>query len=158
MKYTQFFPYGIALGSADSRPVFLMKDEAKIQTLAIWLTPIETTMAVAGLNVSNSGSEPHTLLHRLLTEIRWVEPEAHFSEVQGHHQYLDLRFRTQGGSQIIKMRADEAMSACVAIKCKFFASDEFVKKSRDLHGDMHLLEAGIKAHPSLKDRMHNYLM
>ena len=158
MKYIQFFPFGIALGSPDSRPVLLMKDEAKIQTIAIWLTPIETTMAVAGLSVSNAGTEPHTLLHRVLMELRWQEPEAYFTDVQGHHQYMELRFKTKEGSQVLKLRSDEAMSACVAIKAKFYATEEFLEKSRNLHGDISLLEAGIKAHPQLKDRLHNYLM
>ncbi len=155
---TQFFPFGISLGSPETRPVLLLKDEKQSQTLAVWLTPIETTMAVAGLNVTNAGVEPHTLLHRILTEIKWENPEVYLNEVQGHHQYMELRFNTLTGPRSLKLRADENMSACVAIRCKFFGSPEFVKRSRDLHGDMTLLEAGIRAHPKIKDKTHNYLM
>lgn len=158
MNLMEFVPFGLSFATVDSRPVFLLKTEDEKQTLPIWLTSIEAAMMVAGLNVGNSGREPHTLLHQVLAESQWSQPEARFLTLQGHHQYLELVFHTSFGRRQLRLRADESMSACVSIGCRFFASDEFVAATRDAMGDMALIEVGLQAHPQIRSRGHHYLM
>ena len=157
-KWTQFYPFGISLSAPGSRPVLLLKDEDKTQTLAIWLTPIEATMAVAGLNMSNAGTEPHTLLHRMMMELNWKNAECYFTEIVGHHQHVELKFKSAQGMNSFRLRADENMSACLALNAKFFAHDEFIQKSKQTEGELTLLEQGLKAHPALLDKGHSFLM
>jgi len=59
-----------------------------------------------------------------------------FKEVRGHHQFVELHF---GGTKKLKKldaRADDAISFCLRAGCRFFATIDYIEKSRVLESEI----------------------
>jgi bifunctional DNase/RNase len=153
---TEFFVHGITLGSSRRRPVLILKDSDEQATLPIWLNPIDASYALA--DFAHQAYAAHAVTLQLLERFALKLERCLFIEVRGHHQYVRLEF--SGNPQVTQMelRADEAMSLCLAMGARYFASPDFVSRCREVEAEMAAVEEGIRLRPEIGSKNHPYVM
>lgn len=146
-EWIEMFPFGVAMGANQVRPVMIFKDKGEKRVLPVWLSHMDAGIAVAQSAVSHhvtttaSGS-PHELSWQILTELGIVLEKCLFKKVTGHHQYVELHLRAKSGRKLpvklqsLEARADDAISFCLRSGCKFYATVDYIEKSRVLEGEM----------------------
>jgi hypothetical protein len=149
-EWIEMFPFGIAMAANNTRPVMIFKDKAEKRVLPVWLSPMDAGIAVAQANSRYpsggqvSGS-PHELSMQIMRTLHLEIEKCLFKTVKGHHQYLEIHLRsTKGrklaaGVSILESPADDAISFCLRSGCKFFATGEYIERSRVLEGEMMVL-------------------
>jgi bifunctional DNase/RNase len=139
-NWIEVFPFGVAVGAEHVRPVMIFKDKAKKKVLPVCLSPIDAGIAVSQSAIENESS-PHDLAWRILTKVGVKLEKCFFTEVKGHHQYVELRFSGHKDLAALEARADDAISFCLQGGCQFFTTTEYIEKSRVLEGQM--MAAGV---------------
>lgn len=132
-EWIEIFPYGVTIGADESRPVLIFKDKTEKQVLPVWINPQEAHIAmtqVAGRRITQS---PHTLAFRFLKESQVVVEKCHFVKIQGHHQFIDVHFKTKRGSKVLEARAGDVMSFCLHSKARFYCTIDHMIQSRQLN-------------------------
>ncbi len=150
--WVEMFPFGLAVGAEHMRPVMIFKDKAKKQVLPVCLSPIDAGIAVSQSAIE-ADSSPHDLSWSILKKIGIKLEKCFFKELKGHHQYVELKFTGHKDLECFEARADDAISFCLQAGCRFFATVEYIEKSRVLEGEM--LVAGVSRRPEVNP--HPYL-
>jgi hypothetical protein len=131
-------------GSA--RPVFLLKHEAGGETLPVWMHPLDASVALQELGQGGLGS-PHAVTRQILGRLGITTGRCYFVDRVGHHQYVHLHLTTEAGLELpggaIRVRADEVMSFCLALKVHFFSTKEFIAQCRVLNQELEKLQEGL---------------
>jgi hypothetical protein len=131
-------------GSA--RPVFLLKHEASGETLPVWMHPLDASVALQELGQGELGS-PHAVTRQLLSRLGITHGRCYFVDRVGHHQYAVLHLTTEAGLELpggaIRVRADEVISFCLALKVHFFSTKEFIAQCRVLNQELEKLQEGL---------------
>ncbi len=147
-EWIEMFPFGVAMGANQMRPVMIFKDKEERRVLPVWLSHMDAGIAVAQsspgshqVTTSVSGS-PHELSWFVLGTLGVALESCIFKKVTGHHQYVELNFKASAGKRLptklqrLEARADDAISFCLRSGCKFFATFDYIEKSRVLEGEM----------------------
>ena len=162
--WIEMFPFGVAMGADNLRPVMIFKDKAERRVLPVWLSHMD-----AGIAVSQGGSpyssdsridgSPHELSWHILSRLNIELEKCLFKKVKGHHQYVELHFKSSSDKklpkdiQVVEARADDAIPFCLRAGCKFFATTEYIERSRILEVEMIV----ARNSPSLEVNPHPYL-
>lgn len=154
-KDIELFAHGITLGSRQRRPVLILKDKSGETSLAVWLNPIDASHALQDFAYQASAS--HTVTEKLLERVKYKLERCVFAEIQGHHQYVDLYFSGEPKFHL-RVRADVAMSLCLALGARFFASPEFIAQCREVDAEMMNIESSLKMKPEIGSKNHRYVM
>ncbi len=146
--YLQLIPSGIVLLPGTARPVFLLKHEASGETLPVWMHPLDASIGLHELSQGNEGS-PHTVARHILGQLGVSQVDCYFIERIGHHQYVQIHFANVAGASqptgLIRVRADEVMSFCIATKARFFSTKNFIAQCRVLNEELEKLQEGLLA-------------
>jgi bifunctional DNase/RNase len=130
----------------------IFKDKAKKRVLPVCLSPIDAGIAVSQSAIE-SDSSPHDLSWRILKTLGVRLEKCFFTTVKGHHQYVELKFSGHKELEKFEARADDAISFCLQAGCRFYASIEYIEKSRVLEGQMMVASVGrkpeVNPHPYL---------
>lgn len=137
-SWIEVFPYGVAYGGDRSRPLVLFKDETGRKVVPVWSSPVDAGIALFQNQFLSPAASPHALTWKILEPLGVALEMVRFSEVKGHHQYLDLVFSGHPKLSTIRQRADEALSFCLAAQTRFFCQEEFIMQSRVM--EAHLVE------------------
>lgn len=139
-EWIEMFPFGLAVGAQHMRPIMIFKDKAKKRALPVCLSPID-----AGIAMSQSAAEidssPHELATKIFSKLGVKLEKCFFTAVRGHHQFVELKFSGHKDLESIEVRADDAISFCLRVGCQFYATIEYIEKSRVLEGQM--IVAGV---------------
>jgi hypothetical protein len=152
----EIFPQGISVSSALSRPIMVFKDKLELEVLPVWITPLDTGVALAELS-HGSGATPHAVTRRLMEMLSIKLESCTFVDIIGHHQYVELKLLSADGVKTLRVRADEAMSFCIQGRARFFSTREFMSRCRSLDTELQKLENNILggAVPGLQAEMEN---
>lgn len=158
-------PQGISAASAIGRPVLVLKDKDSGDVLPIWMQAQDANLAMGELS-ERSVSTSHSTASRVIKMLGGEVRRCIFRELIGHHQFADLviansEFNRSGVKinriRTLRIRADEAMSFCLQIGTDFFATREFMARSREIDMDLAKLEynLGEGLLPELKEELEN---
>jgi bifunctional DNase/RNase len=155
-KMVEFFVFGITLGSNQRRPVLILKDSTGQLTLPVWLNPIDASYAMNDIAHQAYAAQSVTL--KMLQAFQLRLERCVFGDLKGHHQFVELQFSGNPRLTKIASRADEAMSLCLALGARFFATSEFVARCRDVDAEIASLEVGLNMKPEIGSKNHRYVM
>lgn len=146
-EWIEVFPFGVAMGANHVRPVMIFKDKEEKRVLPVWLTPMDAGIAVTqghtsyGQGRPGDGS-PHEISFQLLAALGVRLQKCLFKRVKGHHQYVELHFVSDSAKkktsplQILESRADDAISFCLRAGCRFYATVDYMERSRVLESEI----------------------
>lgn len=140
-EWIEMFPFGIVMGANNTRPVMIFKDKAVTRVLPVWLSHIDAGIAVAQANTPyTSGARvegsPHELSWQILSTLGVEIEKCLFKTVKGHHQYVELHFKSPKKLRVLESRADDAISFCMRAGCKFYATIDYIERSRVLESEV----------------------
>jgi hypothetical protein len=151
-------PYGLSVSTDFARPFLLLKDENHDYTLPVAINPLEAGVALTQANKSVAPTTPHRFTEVLLESLQMQIERCVFVEIKGHFQFVRLFLKNHPTQKTLKVRADEAMSLCLHLDIPIYASKEYIAKSRVMNAEMDGVSADIKAHPSIMQKNHPYVM
>lgn len=159
-SYVELFVYAFSNGDEVSRPVLIFRDLSEKWNLPVWLEYSE--MGVRALEITSryhSKSEHSLTASQTILQSAGIEITAcYFDGVQGHHQYVLLKLKGHPKLKEIRMRADEAIPLCLAMKAQFFATPEFIMQCRDLDAQMLGLQQSLQIDKEIAAKKHSYMM
>lgn len=130
MEWIELFPYGVSVSMDRSRPIMLFKSESGVEVLPVWLSPLEVGIALAQDHRVAMNSSPHDLTHLMMSRLGVTLVSCFFTEVRGHHQFVELHFSGSEKLSTLEVRADQAISLCLHEKVRFFANPEVIQGSK----------------------------
>lgn len=157
----EMFPQGISVATGLGRPVLILKDQAGVEVLPVWMQPLDAGVALADLSNGASGFSPHGVAQRLMDALSLKIESCTFVEVSGHHQFVELVFvpSREGKAAAnlnsvlrLRVRADEAMSFCLQGRARFFSSQAINAACRRIDADLNLLEQNLGKHESISKK------
>lgn len=151
-------PYGLSVSTDFARPFLLLKDEEHKYTLPVAVNPLEAGVALSQANKSVAPTTPHRFTQALLESLHIEIEKCVFVELKGHFQFVRLFVKNHPTQSTIKIRADEVMSLCLHLDIPIYATKEYIAKSRVMNAEMEGVSADIKAHPSIIQKNHPYIM
>jgi uncharacterized protein len=146
-EWIEMFPFGIAMGANNVRPVMIFKDKSEKRVLPVWLSPMDAGIAVAQTNApyqtgARSIGSPHEISWQVLKEFGIDLEKCLFKRVTQNQQFVELHFtvgkskKNHLSAQVIEARAHDAISFCLRSGCKFFATLEYIESSRVLESEL----------------------
>jgi len=151
-------PYGLSVSTDFARPFLLLKDEDHKYTLPVAVNPLEAGVALSQANKSVAPTTPHRFTEVLLETLNIQIEKCVFVELKGHFQFVRLFMKNHPSESSLKVRADEVMSLCLYLDIPIYATKEYIAKSRVMNAEMEGVSADIKAHPSIIQKNHPYIM
>ncbi|MGZ3795619.1 MAG: bifunctional nuclease family protein [Pseudobdellovibrionaceae bacterium] len=151
-------PYGLSVSTDFARPFLLLKDDNHNYTLPVAINPLEAGVALTQANKSVAPTTTHRFTEVLLESLDIKIEKCIFVEIKGHFQFVRLFLKNHPSLQTLKLRADEVMSLCLHLDIPIYASKEYIAKSRVMNAEMDGVSADIKAHPSIIQKNHPYIM
>jgi uncharacterized protein len=168
-EWIELFPHGISVSTEMGRPVLVLKDKSGLNVLPVWIQPLDAGVALAELS-QGSGSTPHAVARHLMSVLGLKLESCVFTDLVGHHQYVQLTFRSAGRGeaqmQTLRVRADEAMSFCLQARARFYSTPPFMARCRALDEDLSKFEQnlvhgqlpGLQAEMEISSKKHPYVM
>jgi len=154
-KWVELFPYAISMGPMQKRPVLIFRDKSENLNLPVWLNHIEAS--IAALEISKN-TNFHALTYKLLQGAEIEIRRCEFVEIQGYHQFVRLEISGHPKIKEIRVRADEAIPICMAMKARFFSTQEFIMRCRDLDVALLGLEQSLNLQPEFDSKKQPYMM
>ncbi|HEY8272114.1 MAG TPA: bifunctional nuclease domain-containing protein [Pseudobdellovibrionaceae bacterium] len=151
-------PYGLSVTTDFARPFLLLKDDSHNYTLPVAINPLEAGVTLTQANKSVAPTTMHRFTETLLESLDMKIEKCIFVEIKGHFQFVRLFLKNHPTLETLKMRADEVMSLCLHLDTPIYASKEYIAKSRVMNAEMDGMSADIKAHPSIIQKSHPYIM
>ncbi|MBX7231841.1 MAG: DUF151 domain-containing protein [Bdellovibrionales bacterium] len=150
-------PYGLTASADATRPVMLFKSKKGEEILPVWLSPLDAGIAITQHQVKSPSLSPHDLTLKILQSLGVHLESCVFTEVKGHHQYVQLNFSGSRKLKYISARADQAISFSLQAKAKFFCGKNYIKDSRVLNAEMSVVLQDLRDNPSSGKNRHPYL-
>lgn len=128
----EVFPYGFSMANGAARPVMIFKDKTAQHALPVWVHPLDATMALH--DHAQTPIDPHGVSKALLEKLGYEARTCDFNELAVHRQYVTVGFTCRFDTVNVRVRADHAMSFCLAVRTRFFSTREFMARCRALDG------------------------
>jgi len=127
-------PFGLSLTNELAKPFMIFKDLKTEQlTLPVPLAPIEAGLILAQSSTQNVPAVPHRFVEMLLNSMDISIEKCIFMEIKGLNQYVRLFLVGHPKYNSMKLKASEALSLCLHLKVPFFATKEFIQKSKKMN-------------------------
>lgn len=127
-------PFGLSLTNELAKPFMIFKDLKTEQlTLPVPLAPIEAGLTLAQSTTQNVPVAPHRFVEMLLGSLDIRIEKCIFMEIKGLNQYVRLFLVGHPKYNSMKVKATEALSLCIHLKVPFFATKEFIQKSKNMN-------------------------
>lgn len=141
-EWIEIFPNTMSVATNLGRPVLIFKDKSEIEVLPVWMHPLDAGLALAELS-QGAANSPHAVTRKVLQLAELKLETCAFTEIIGHHQFVELTFRAPAGVKTLRVRADEAMSFCLQARARFIATSPFMAQCRNLDEDLGRLEQSL---------------
>lgn len=155
-QWLHFEPYGLAVGTLETRPVFLLKSAEEDLILPVWLS--SKMVADTLVSVSKASFTIHGIYSKLLDQMGVSLTKAVFRELKGDTQWLDLYFEGSDRLQTFRAAADGALALALHAKIPFYATKEFVRSCRQVNAEIFSEFHGKEQLRVVTRGDHNYLM
>ena len=129
-------PYGLVVTPFKERPVFVLKDKRKKETLPVWLNEYDAQMVPAESEGYMVDGSPHGVSLKVIRAFGYRVKSCIFKRLQGHNQFVELvleGLEDRSLQKSIFCRADGVMSMCLRARVRFFAEKKFIEQSQDVH-------------------------
>ncbi len=127
-------PFGLSLTNELAKPFMIFKDTKTEQlTLPVPLAPIEAGLTLAQSSTHSAPVAPHRFVEMLLGSLDIKIEKCIFTEIKGLNQYVRLFLVGHPKYNSMKVKATEAVSLCLHLKVPFFATPEFIQKSKRMN-------------------------
>ena len=156
-EWLELEPYGVTTSADSTRPMMLFKVIGQEDILPVWLSPIDAGIAITQHHVKNAGISPHDLTIKVLEELKVQLDCCVFTEVRGHHQYVELQFSGSRSLKKISARADQAISFSLQAKARFYCRREYIQASRVMNAEMAGNQRDLQLNPKTGKNRHPYL-
>lgn len=128
----QVYPYGIVVGSGQTYPILVLRDQAGEENLPVFLHPAAASDALFEVGGRGEDSGPHRFSARLVEALGYKVERCVFSEIRGQHQYVVLYLKKEKEEISLTCRADEAMPFCLSSRIELYASKNHMAKARSM--------------------------
>lgn len=149
--WIEMFPFGVALGATQSRPVMIFKDKTGKKVLPVWLSAMDAGIAVAQ-SAQTKVTSPHEVTSAILNSLGVTVEKCLFKIVRNNQQYVEIHLAGSKKVKALESKASESISFCLRSGCRFFATVDYIEKSRVLEDDMvqhsHMLGQSLPQNPS----------
>lgn len=125
-------PYGMTVAAEFQRPVLLMKDDSGKHVLPVAINPIEAGVTLSQSNPSISPVTMHKFSEVLMDSLSIKITRCVFVEIRGAHQFVRLYLENHPKYGSLKLKAEECMSLCLHMGVEFYATSQFMNKSKIL--------------------------
>lgn len=148
IEWIELFPTGVVLAPGSIRPVLLLKDSNQSDVLPIWMGGVDAGVSLNQLSQGGEGS-PHAGLLALCERLGVKEVRCLIAERVGHHQYCKIEFSCVSPlvetwlREGLRLRVDEAMSLCLALRARFYSQKDFMRDCRVLNQEIETLQEGL---------------
>lgn len=150
-------PYGVTASADNSRPVMLFKAIEGEEVLPVWLSAIDAGVALSQHQTALPDSSPHDLTMKMMESLGVKLDRCVFTEIRGHHQYVELHFTGSRKLRSIVARADQAMSFSLQAKARYFCTRQYVNDSKILSAEMTGVMKDLRLKPGVAKNRHPYL-
>ena len=150
-------PYGVTAGADNSRPVMLFKALDSEEVLPVWLSPIEAGVALSQHQAAAPSLSPHDLTLKVMEALGVRLDRCVFTEIRGHHQYVELFFTGSRKLRSVVARADQAISFSLQARARFFCDRKYVNDSKVLNAEMAGVQNDLRLKPGVGRNRHPYL-
>ncbi len=149
--WIEMFPFGVVMGANQMRPVMVFKDKAERRVLPVWLTHIDAGIML----VQGQGSfiqegavvgTPHDVSMKILNELNLRVEKCLFKTMKNKKQWIEIHIqsltpaenksKTAQKAFVIEAPAEDAISYCLRAGCRFYATIDYIEKSRVLEGEI----------------------
>ena len=154
----KLIPFGIQVSPDGMRPILILKDEKGIHSMPVSLNPIEAGVAITQSNKNIAPSTPHRFSQSLLDSLNIKLESCIFTEIRGAHQYVLISFINHPSQKTMKFRADEVMSVCLHLNVPFYATLDYMSRSRVLSAQAEGAMRDLKLQPNILNKTHKYIM
>jgi hypothetical protein len=138
-------PVGLTAGMDPTRPMILFREKDGTTVLPVWLSSLDAGMVLTQHQRQSVNQCPHDVSLQVLKKLG-IQPEAcYFTEVKGHQQFVQIKFTGSKKLEVMKFRADSAISFCLQAKVKFFASREYMEKCREIEAELKTVGRGPRS-------------
>ncbi len=133
-EWLKLEPYGLAMGTLATRPVFLLKAEQEELILPVWLS---SQMAADSLvSVSKASFTIHGLYSKIFNELGVSLTRAVFKELKGETQWVELYFEGSDRMKVFRAPADGALPLALNARIPFFATKDFILSCRQVNAEI----------------------
>jgi hypothetical protein len=151
-ELTEVKAYGLVMGIEKAKPIMLFKGNTDFDVFPVWLTQIETSLFLSESSpkgARKNGTHYHRTTLQILESLNSEIVACEFLNVENQIQEVDLILNKTGTSYSfskeakntwvtrVRARADEVLTLCLIAKARFFATAEFMTKSRFVNVQMH---------------------
>lgn len=150
-------PYGVTASADGTRPVMLFRHMGGDEVLPVQLSPIDAGIAVTQHHAMGTTASPHDLTIKVMLGLGVQLEKCIFTEVKGHHQFVELHFKGSRKLKMISARADQAISFSLQARARFFCHPEYVRESRILNEEMTVRAKDLQLNPKVGKNPHPYL-
>lgn len=154
----ELFPFGLSLTNDSTRPFMIFKDKQQEVSLPVVINQIEAGVTLTQSAQSTAPVSLHRFSESLLDSLSIKLERCIFVEIKGVHQYVRLYMSGHPQYHSMKFRADEVMSLCFHLKVPFFATKNFINRSKVMSAEIIGLAEGLQDNPLLLAKTHGYLM
>ena len=133
-EWLKLEPYGLAMGTLATRPVFLLKAQKEDLILPVWLT---SQMAADSLvSVSKANFTIHGLYSKIFQELGVQMTRAVFKELKGETQWVELHFKGSDRLKVFRVAADGALPLALNARIPFYATKDFILSCRQVNAEI----------------------
>lgn len=153
----ELLPFGVNLLGDGVRPVLLLRDADGNHNLSVPLNPIEAGVTLSQSNKVSKPASPHRGTVSILKSLNLEITRMVFESVQNQRQMVRLHFRNHPKMDSLLLSADEALSLCLFMEVRIFASLQFIHESQQMLAHLEGMIEGLKLDPKLMKRDHAYI-
>lgn len=155
-QWIEVVPVAVVAGMDPARPVMIFKEKEGEERLPVWLSPLDAGIAITQDHIKNNATSPHDLASKVFEQLEFKLEKCFFTEIKGHHQFVELHFSGHKTLKKISTRADQAISFCLHEEAQFFCTRGFMQKCREQ--DAELTGNAHRQQMSVNQNKHPYLM
>jgi hypothetical protein len=148
-EYVELFVKGIVVGPGYLRPVLLLRDKTEQETLPVWLNPLEFESLDVQSSPALKSSYFHIITRKIMKEMGYRMDRCVFTDLVGHHQYVNIFLVKEAAEDglWVQSSAEEAMSLCLAMGTRYFATPDVIEKSRSINSELVASFVELPQHP-----------
>jgi bifunctional DNase/RNase len=133
-EWLRLEPYGLALGTLATRPVFLLKAQGEELILPVWLTGKAAADSI--VSVSKASFTLHGIYSKIFAELGVSLDRVVFQELKGETQWVEIYFKGSERLTKLKAPADQALPVALHARIPFFATREFILSCRQVNAEI----------------------
>ncbi|MCB0342409.1 MAG: bifunctional nuclease family protein [Pseudobdellovibrionaceae bacterium] len=144
-EWIEMFPYGVAVGPDQVRPVMIFKDKTERRVLPVWMSPVDAGIAMSQSAITGTDASPHNLTQKMLSTLGVQIERCYFVRTNGHYQIVELQFSGSEKLKKLESRADEVISFCLHNDVRFFCRADLIEESRRIDSELLGMSQEIQA-------------